>query len=964
MLTALVVGRGQPLSIDSLIEEVWPDGPPRGAVNQIHGYAVRLRRLLADPHGRLLRTSQPGYELRLDVGDVDVDRFEDLLRRGEDALRGHDFESARDFLGAGLELWHGAPFADVPMTLKLQAEVDRLEERRMTATEARIEADLALGREAGLVAELRTLTANSPYREGLWRQLMLALYRTGRQADALTAYQELRRRLDEDLGVEPTPALSDLHQRILRAEAGLDLPRDTPAPPNAPVPAGATVQAGTSPAEATDQLDRATNQLDRTTDQPGRAAEQPEPASSPNSPSFLVPHQLPADLPDFTGREEELRALDALIGLPDAPPATSPVLVAVDGAGGIGKTTLALHWAHSVAHRFPDGQVHIDLHGYHPDAPLPTDAALDHLLRSLGVDGDSVPRGVEARAALLRSVLSGRRVLLILDNARSAEQVRPLLPGTPGCFVLATSRDDLAGLVARNGARRLTLDRFSPATAHDLLRSILGPRRVDDEPEAALAIGEYCGGFPLGLRIAAERVARRRSLSLADVAAEFADPSRRLDALDVPRDPTAAVREVFSWSYRALSPEAARAFRLLGLGPSPEFPTAAAAAALGTSRTTALRLLDELAGCHLIEPVHVERWRAHDLLHAYAREVLTAEEPPQERDNALRRLLDWILRTADAAVRMLDPARRHLELPPAQFAVEPQTFTGYAQALDWCDLEGSAFLPLIRIAADSGEATTAWQLAAAVWSYYYLRGRAAEWVAAERVALDAARRSHDDSGEAWTLNRLGVAHRERGDLDEARACFQASVEVRRRTSDRFGEASSLDNLGSVFRMLSRHGDAIDCRQRAIEIQREIGDRIGEAGTLSNLALSYLDMGQLDEAFDALQRALEIQHVEGDEYGLAETYAGLGTAHLQTGDPHTAAEQLRRSLDLYRRRDDQPGAARALTRLGDALHASGEHEAARDCWRDALAAHARCGNSAESEVQARLAASAADLAHLS
>ncbi|HZC27085.1 MAG TPA: AfsR/SARP family transcriptional regulator, partial [Actinopolymorphaceae bacterium] len=418
LLAALVVSPGGPLAVDQLIDEMWGDQPPRGAVNQVQGYVVRLRRLLSDPDGMVLHTHQPGYELVLSADDVDARRFEGLVQQGEAALRRHDITIARAILGEALDLWRGPALSDVAATALLRTEIDRLDERRLAALESRLEADLALARHAELVPELRQLCGAHPYRERFWGQLMLALYRSGRQAEALAAYQDLRRILDEELAVEPTAALRDLHQQILRADPDLDAVADGREPWKAVHPAALQVQ---------------------------------------------VPHQLPAGVADFTGRDGELRRLDELLPTDDCATAAAVMIAAIVGTGGVGKTTLAVHWAHRVADAFPDGQLYASLRGYAPTPPREPLDVLAQFLHALGVPADQTPLDLDEAAAMYRTLVSGRRVLVVLDNAADAAQVRPLLPGSAGCVAVVTSRDQLVGLTALEGARPIELDRLDHA---------------------------------------------------------------------------------------------------------------------------------------------------------------------------------------------------------------------------------------------------------------------------------------------------------------------------------------------------------------------------------------------------------------------------------------------------------------------------------------------------------------------
>ena len=572
-LLGMLAHARQAVSRGALIDGLWGSEPPASAENSVHVYIAGLRRVLEPRRAprapsQFLTGAGDGYRLRLAPGTLDT---EVLGQRMADARRlvAEDPAAAARALDAALGLWQGASLAGIPGSWA-EIERARLDELRQTATADRIDLMLTLGSHHEALAELAALIRQHPLRERFHGQLMLALYRCGRQADALGAFARARRALADQLGIDPGPALRRLHQQILTADPALDLPQ----------PGGRVRRA-------------------------------------------LVPRELPADVDRFTGRSAELAELDQLLaagGGADRDTATAAgaaLICVVAGTAGVGKTALAVHWGHRVRDAFPGGQLYVDLRGYDPGKPVTAAGALAGSLRALGVADQDIPADVGERAACYRSLLDGRRALVVLDNAASVEQVRPLLPGTPSCVVVVTSRDSLPGLVARHGARRLGLDLLPAGDAVGLLRELIG-ERVAADPVAAATLAAQCARLPLALRVAAELAAAGPDMDLAELAGELADQQRRLDLLDAGGDPRTAVRAVFSWSYRRLPADVARAFRLIGLHPGPDLDTFAAAALTGTSAQQAADLLRQLARGHLIHRAAPGRYAMHDLLRAYA----------------------------------------------------------------------------------------------------------------------------------------------------------------------------------------------------------------------------------------------------------------------------------------------------------------------------------------------------------
>jgi DNA-binding SARP family transcriptional activator len=567
LLAVLLLHGSKPVSAGRLEAELWPGTPPPSAAGVLRTYVAGLRDALGLGNtGQALRlaTEPGGYRLVLAPGDLDLAVFDDLSARGHRALSRGDAAQAARLLSEALTLWRGEPAGDVALHGDAAAIVTALAERRLAAEEAWADAHLALGSGVGLVGKLRALATEQPLRERVHGQLMLALYRAGRKTEALEEFRALRNRTITSLGIEPSVPLQQLQRQILAGDEALTAPERS-----------------------------------------------------------VVPRQLPPGTGDFTGRASQLGQLRALLAWPGT---TAPAIAVVTGSAGAGKTALAVRFAHEAAGRFPDGQLFVDLYGHADAEPLPVMAALRRLLRALG--SREVPGDTEEAAALFRSLVAGKRMLVLLDNAGSAGQVRPLLPGAAGCLAVITSRSRLPGLLARSGGTTVSVGPLAAGEAVSLLRTLLGEARVDAEPAAAGAIAARCAFLPLAVRIAAERAAHRPRMPLARLASELAAEHDRLDALTAGEDPGTAVRSVLSWSYRGLPPAAARLFRLLGLHPGPDISVAAAAALADTSTTDAARLLETLADVHLLEETAPGRYHLHDLLRAYAAERATTTETP------------------------------------------------------------------------------------------------------------------------------------------------------------------------------------------------------------------------------------------------------------------------------------------------------------------------------------------------
>jgi tetratricopeptide (TPR) repeat protein len=716
------------------------------------------------------------------------------------------------------------------------------------------------------------------------------------------------------------------------------------------------------------------------------------PAGQPLLPATPV-CQLPMDVAGFTGRTDGLAVLDGLLAAAGDGQATAVVISAIAGTAGVGKTALAVHWAHRVRERFPDGQLFVNLHGYAPGPATSPLQALVQLLRGLGVEADQIPVEVEQAAGLYRSLLASRRMLVVLDNARDAEQVRPLLPGGPACLVVVTSRDRLAGLVASHGARRLTLDVLTPAEAGGLLAQILGARRVAAEPEAAGELAEVCGMLPLALRVAAANLADQPGQTIDGYVARLRRGDR-LAELAVDGDPQAAVRAAFDCSYRAMDSGDQRLFRLLGLVPGPELSAPAAAALAGGTPAAAGLALERLAGSHLLEPRTDGRFGFHDLLRRYARQQADGE--PDSRA-ALQQLLGWYLHTTVAADRLLYPDKLRLPVPAAADGLPVTRFDEPAEALAWLDAERANLVAAVQHAAEHGPAPLAWLLADALRGYLLLRRHTVDWLAVAHAAVAAAAGEGDLRAQAaallslgtahWSLGRypqavehltsaldpagrvgwvdgqaaiqsnLGIAHWELGSLQQAADHYRRALALYRQNGRTPGQAMTLVNLGNLQRELGRLAEAADHDTQALLLHRQIGSRDGEAHALNNLGEVDHDLGRLGQAHEHLTTALALHREVGNRYGEAYALQALAAVHRDAGRHRQAHETGRAALRLALQVGDRRAEAETLNTLGGIHQRLGRHRQAADHHQRALDL-ARESNARYPETEALLGLAAA------
>jgi DNA-binding SARP family transcriptional activator/tetratricopeptide (TPR) repeat protein len=858
VFAVLAADAGRLVPIDALIDRVWGENPPAGARHALHTHVAAIRRLLAqagDGSVELVRHTG-GYMLHTEPDQVDLHRFRWLVGRTNDRDRSDDERVG--LLREALELWRGQPLAGLSAEWAVRARDAWCLERR-DAVLAWARTELQVGNPGVVIGPLTALIGDYPLDESVPAMLMRALYAAGRRIEALDSYAATAQRLDAELAATPGAELRAIYQTILRDDVD-------PAVPSAPSVAA-------------------------------------------------IPAQLPPDAPGFAGRGEELARLDAILAATGDQP-TAVLISAVSGTAGVGKTTLAIHWAHRVADQFPGGQLYVNLRGFDPGGSVLDPAtALRGFLDALDVPPQRIPTDLEARTALYRSLVFGRRMLVVLDNARDAEQVRPLLPGTASCLVLVTSRDQLFGLVAAGGARPLTVDLLSSEGSWQLLAARLGPARLRAEPKATEDIITLCARLPLALALVAARASTHPHFPLSTLAGELHDSGHRLDAL-AGGDPTSDARAVFSWSYRALAPDAARLFRLLGLHTGPDISVAAAASLAAQPPRRLRPVLAVLARAHLIAEATPGRFAMHDLLRAYSIEQVRLHDSEVDRAGAIGRLLDHYLANAVAATDTLHPATPHqpLRRTPAVAASGPQVRDrDVAQA--WLDAERANLIAASGYAAGAGWAAHSIDLAHVLARYLDTGGHYADALNLHTHAGAAARRTGDHVGEAHALTSLGLTHRRRGELGPAAEYLHQAVLVCRQVGDLAIEGWALTLLGTVSVRQGELGPAAEHLHQAVTACQQVGDLATQALALSILGLVSSRRGELEPAAEHVDHALALSRTVGDGVSEALALTVLGALSARRGELGPADEHLDHAVDICRQLGDRAGEAVALTVLG-------------------------------------------------
>lgn len=914
LLGLLAIQPDQVAGVEEIIDTLWGDAPPRTSREIVHTYVSGLRRLLAVAGmPSLLRREPTGYRLRLGTDESDAAHFADLASRARRAATAGVAQAAWQLHGEALACWRGPLLAGEGAWRVQHPAAVSLGAARVAVAVEWADLGLGLGHYGRTAQILLALCAQEPLHEGLAARLMLALAGEGRQAAALDLHTELRRRLDSALGLKPGPELREAHLRVLRGRLPL-----------------ATRPVGDSA--------------------PGAHTEG-KPAVEPRRPaaSAVIPAQIPADIAGFVGREDELRALDTLLAADDR----GARIAVMTGMGGVGKSALAVHWAHAARDRFPDGRLYADLRGHGVGEPARPLEVIAGFLGALGVAPGHVPADEDQASALLRSVLDRRRVLVLLDNAADAEQVRPLLPAAPGCATIVTSRRRLGGLVARDGAGLLAVQPLTAAESADLLARAIGSVRAQAEPEAVAEIAELCAHLPLALRITAANLATRPAHSVADHVAKLTADAR-LDVLAVEGDPHNAVRATFELSCAALDAADLRAFRLAGLAPGPDV-TAGQVAALADIPVAAARAaLGRLEDRNLLFEYTSSRFKFHDLVRLYAYELAEGAESETSLDEARNRLTAYYLAGTARAAQLLYP--HVLRLPDSpdfdREGVGP-AFKDARAALAWLDAERLGLVAATVRLADVGEVVPALELADRLNGYLHLRGDRVYWPTIARVSLLAASQHGGDAQLATAWMHCGMATRAASDHETSANHFARCAEAARRAGWVAGEAVALNNLATTLWARGLASEAVDRLGEALALHRLSGRTTGEAVTLSNLGSAHIELARdadhelrrtrLDQALGLINQSWELHRQTGDRRNEAEAMRLLAIVHRELGDDaraldlaHAALRMVADAGDLLYESSAHSTLATLLARTGDTSRAFEEHERALSIARSANA----------------------------
>ncbi|MFD2415839.1 AfsR/SARP family transcriptional regulator [Amycolatopsis pigmentata] len=876
VLAVLLLEINRPVPVDEIVGRVWGERRlprnPRGAVQ--HSVSV-LRQALAVIEDVSISRRPAGYQLDADAGTVDVHRFAALLR---EARATEEDERAAELFEQALELWRGelCTGLDTRWAESERAALDaQCQAARCDLTDIR----LRLGRHTALLAELSGQAQRYPLDERVAGQYLLALYRSGRQAQAFEYYHQVRHRLAEQLGVDPSASLQRLYQRILAADPELAAPERPPSPGLTPVP---------------------------------------------------VPRQLPARPRSFTGRERELDDLTTALNTAEGPGGTM-VISAIGGSGGIGKTWLALHWAHENLDRFPDGQLHVNLRGFDPTGePMPPAVAVRGFLDALGAGPAALPSGEDAQVGLYRSLVADRKMLIVLDNARDSDQIAPLLPGSTSCTVVITSRRRLTGLVTGHGAHILDLDVLGPAEARDLLARRLGNERVAAEPRPLAELLEGCAGLPLALGIVAARAAAHPGFPLASLAGELRDLAGRLDTLDGGELAT-NMRAVLSWSYHALAPETATVFALLGLVPGPDIDTAAAASLTALPATRIRAILRDLESASLVQQHVPGRYRMHDLVRLYAAEQAQRDGDDEVRTSALRRLTDFYLHTALNAEQLLQSLLPPIELGEPAAGCHPSPLNDQATALAWFTIEYPNLLAMQRLAAAQGWAMSVWRLARSVTTFLYRQGRFPAALTALRTGEAAVADLDDPIVATGSHQLLGAIFSELGQYDNA----LRHLTLAEQGGDLPGQAYTDHTLGWLWSLRGDNQRALRYATRALHRYRSLNMVAGQSRELTVIGWYLAQLGEYDKARTQCAAALGLarRHGQVEDEGL--TLGILGHIAHHTGKQVAALGYLRQALAILREIGNTYYEATVLDYLGRCHEAIGDIGSAHAAWREAL-----------------------------
>lgn len=867
LLALLALSPGETVSTDSLAVGIWDDDPPANVRGSLHTYVGRLRRLLGD---ETIETRPTGYALLVPRSAVDLLGHWDSAQTARDDS---DPANERAALTTALEGWHADLFGDAPSEWLARHERSVWVERRLQLFERWVDLSFGDGDHQRCLEELSRQVEAYPLREPLWVRLLTALDRVGRTADALDRYETVRKRLAEELGVDPSPELRAVYVRLL-ARSDED--------------AGETIRAT----------------------------------------PVIVPHQLPVQVRGFVGREAQLAAMDRVLAQGDGE--HGGALLALHGPAGSGKTTAAVHWAHRVKDRFPDGQLFIDLQGYGPGEPMSPDRALTVLLRGLGVPGEGIPADVDERSAMLRSESEGRRLLVVLDNARESDQVRPLLPGSDA-LVLVTSRTQLRGLAAREAAHRVRVDQMPADDSVAMLRRRLGDEVTERD---VLELAELCGHLPVALSVAAERAGRggTDAYPVRALIAELRDHKGRLSALDSgDDDPLTNVRAVLDWSYRSLDDESARVLRLLGLHTAPLISTGAVAALAGVEPDGVTRAIDRLTDRHLLTPNLNGYHATHDLVRDFAAAVAADEEPESERAAAVRRLRGFFLHsTARARIAWTPRSATRISLPDLPAGINVEDFASAQAGFAWLDAHAEHLRNLIDVCVSEGD-PVGYQLAPLLFGYYQNIGMAGIVLTMLQRSEESARRLGDGAGQASCANSVGVCHFEREENVEALAAVARARDLFETAGDVHGALRAQGNLAVALGELGRNDEAAAAFARAIADARRLGVPTRLGWHLFNASDFYLSIGDLDAAMASGEEAVEILEAVNEPTALASAVDNLGDVQAAAGDLAGAIESMHSALDAYRTLHMRRDETSALRKLGLFHRDLGDRDAARTYW---------------------------------
>ncbi|WP_214409223.1 AfsR/SARP family transcriptional regulator [Sphaerisporangium fuscum] len=891
LLLAILLARANTLvSVESLVDGLWGPRPPESALSNLRTYVWSLRRLLApaDPATAPIMTDPHGYTIVVPPERLDMLAFERLIADSADVRCRGDSGAAASRLQEALSLWRGAVLENVPLTTDaLVSTAQRLEEQRLTAVEELFDARLALGRHTEVVGELQSWVVRRPLRERLWGQLMLALYRDGRQADALAAYQRLRDHLIDEIGIEPSAPLRTLQSRILHSDPAL------------------TASFGVAIAEA--RLDAA-----------------------------IRPRQLPPDVATFVGRDDELAALGGVLAPGDVA-GTAPAVV-IHGPPGAGKSALAVRAVNLWSAYLPDGHLYVNLRGATSGVePLASGEALGRFLRALGVAAADVPSDVDEAAAVFRSLVAGRRMAILLDNAAAAAQVRPLLPGTAGTPVLVTSR---AGLTTLNGATHLRLGPLDPDAARAMLAALIGDARAAADPSATGRLAELCDHLPLGLHVAASRLKTRPNWPVRCLVDRLDDERHRLTELAAG---DLAVRSSLALSHTILQRSedpgdraAARALRMIGLSPVTDMDADVVASLAGTSATEAERMIERLLDAHLVEPSGADRYQMHDLVRLFTHELAAETIPAREATVAVTRLLGHYLATTRSATHLAYPSRTHYPVPDVPAARRP--FAGPDEARRWLETERANILALIRQSwhGPDEHARLGVGLTLALHWFLVMEGYPHDMIELNERAVSLARRLGDRRSEAYANGIIGLALSLAGRPDEAETHLAAELPICRELGDRFGEQRALGNLGVAYLLQNRSDEAIACLERQRAVAGQIGAAVGEVFALSALGQAYHQLGRYDEAIRFTEKALAWYDEANDDYNGSATLQRLGLIYIDLGRLKDAADVLTCSVERARRIRYRRGETTSLIALARTWRLLGATVTAVNCAKAAVA----------------------------